>query len=397
MSLFGSKKHIHNAVVFDIDSTSIAGGVFEYTLSSEGTILSIRTLYEKRKSITDGTMYPFPEFWRRTLKTFDEVALAVFLQSFISFDEVYVNVSAPWASSQKQTVRYEKQKTFEITSELIDSLVEQELETPLSKNLDFHDHKVTLIDRRTLKYMCDGYPVKNPFGKHVQEIIIESLVTVMSEESFVGFESIIEKHFHRSAHFIANTFVSYDELTRALPNVDDALILDVSGSMTEMFVVRSDYLQQFAAFPLGTYTVANVLAHKRKMSVAEAYHLIHMAYREELDMEYRTSLDNDIYESFRIWLKGFYETLASVSKQGLVNNVLVLKISREDYGWFSSLLLSCHEITEHMRGNGRLTLMNIMDARTNTLHSESTDDELALVAECIGNHAIAPLYRKTKL
>src|SRR5690606_13223436 len=140
-------------------------------------------LFEIRESISEGKSYPFAEFWRRTKKTFDSVAFKVYQQSLIPFEDIFINVSAPWASAQKQTLHYEKKNEFVFTQELADSLIEKKLATPLSKNLDYHRHKVSLIDRRTIKVSCDGYPTRNPFGKSIREVAIDSLITVLSDDS----------------------------------------------------------------------------------------------------------------------------------------------------------------------------------------------------------------------
>lgn len=384
--MFNSKTHKKNIIVFDIDSTTIAGGIFEYTYTDKGEIHSIRNLFEIRESISEGKSYPFTEFWRRTQKTLESVVFKVYEQSFIPFEDIFINVSAPWTSAQKQTLHYEKKKEFIFTQELTDALIEKKITAPLSKNLDYHGHKVSLIDRRTIKVSCDGYPTRNPIGKNIYELSIDSLVTVISLDSKKGFEDIIEKHFHRLPQFISNTFVSYDDVIQVLPDIDNALVLDVSGSMTEMFIIRHDYLEQTAAFPLGTHTIIGSIAHRRNISHLKAHRLIHLAYEGTLDTRYYQELKEEIDTAFRTWLKNFYAILDVFTQQGLINNTLVLKIDRKDYSWFSQLIMESDEILEHLKGKGRFILINIMDAREKNIHHNSKDEELALVAECIGNH-----------
>lgn len=375
---------IKNNIIFDIDSASIAAGIFEYAYDVKGGCLSIRELYSLRKKITDGSLYSFEEFWRRSQKVLQEVSEELYTQSLIPIHEIYCNVSSPWASSQKRQIVYSKKKPFIFTQELADELIEKELSSSLKKNLDYHDHDVDLIDRKTIAFRSNGYPARSPVGKEMSDIEIDSLVTVMSRQTKEAFEHIIERTFHRLPTFTSNIFISYFDVQKSLVNVDDAVIIDVAGEMTEVMIVKNDHLQIIGTLPHGIHHILRAMAKMLGVSISKAHKLAQLLYSSHLEKDYEEHIEEALHKSYSYWLKDFYNFCDEASKKGLLPKTIVMKTYGDTMSWFETLLLSSDELSEHMHARATVEVVHLHASREKeSINVDIVDPEMRVIASSI--------------
>ena len=88
-----SKKDQH-IIIFDIDSSSIGGGLFRYSFDANNVVSSVKELYTTRMNIGVLDKDHFEEFFIATQKTLNTVARDIYLQSRMGVDRIYLNVSA---------------------------------------------------------------------------------------------------------------------------------------------------------------------------------------------------------------------------------------------------------------------------------------------------------------
>lgn len=369
-----------NHIIFDIDSTTIGGGIFRYDYDSKGVLVGRRELFVVRKKITNGSNYSFDDFLNKTLKTLHDVASEVYLQSLITIDTIYCNVSAPWMSSQKRKVTYTKNKPFIFTADLEKKLVEKELSISLKKNLDYAQHDVALIDRQTVNIYGNGYAARKPLGTSMTDVCIHSLVSVMSRDTKKLFEEAIEKVFHRDLVFVSNTFVSYQALRTRLPHTNDAIIMDISGELTEVLVVKKDNLVHIGSIPVGSNHVVRTLSTMLAVPYAKADHLL-SAHQESFDLEYISKIQQLIKKSFRVWFKEFFNLCDEYSKKGLLPGNIVLRCDPSYASWFDEMILGEDMLQEHIHTADRVNLQHF-DAVIGDLKSNS-DIELAVISDFI--------------
>lgn len=380
-------KKIHskkNIIIFDVDSSSIAGGIFEFNFDVKQECLGARELFTMRKDIINTSHNNFDEFWKRTKNKFTEVAEEVHLQSMIEIDEIYCNVSAPWSSSQKREISYAKKKEFVFTQELADELIEKELGSPLSKNLDYHKHHVELIDRKTIAVYGNGYPTRNPIDKKMNEVKIDSLVTVMSEDTKKEFEHIIEKAFHRIPEFTSNIFMSYYDAQKSLPQHNDAITIDVSGELTEVIIMTNDHLKILGTLPIGVNSIIRKVANELGENFSKAKKHVELLQLGSLDSGYAAKVQVALGNAYQLWLREFYNFCDSASKQGLLPNTIIMKTYAGVMNWFETLLLSSDELSEHMHARAQINVVHLHTERIKEkIDLQISDPELRVVAHAL--------------
>lgn len=380
-----------NIIIFDIDSGSIAAGLFEYGYDKKNQLVQVRALYQIRKNITDGTHYSFDEFWVRTKKTLDTVAREVHLQSLVPLDGVYCNVSSPWVSAQRRVINYSRSKPFVFTQELADSLIAKEIDSPLAQNIDYANHSVELIDRHTVDVFGNGYSLRRPLGQEMTELNLHTLISVMSIDTKLKFTEIIERHFHREAVFLSNTFVAYNEVQENLPDTNSSIVLDISGEVTDILDIKKDHLDHVGVIPVGIHSVVRDFANKKGIALVKAYKLLELFSRGKIDPDYEKEIRISLSESFLLWLKPFYSAIDEIARHGLLSNVLVIKMDQRHRAWFEELLLSREELSQHMHARP-IQIQHILDEgrphRLGFSILDSKDIELNILADYLGIHSL---------
>jgi hypothetical protein len=369
-------KHI---IIFDIDSTSIAGGLFRYTYTEKKELIETKSLYSLRKNITSGNEYPFDQFFNKTLSTLKAVAEEVYLQSLIPLDDIYCNVGTPWVNAYKKNISYKKDKPFLISSELIHEILEKELKNSTRKNSFHKDHDIELINRETLAIYGNGYKLRNVRNQSLSEITLQSLSSVMSQSTKESFSHIIEKVFHRLPHYLSNTATSYQYTQKSFPHINDTFIVDVSGEVTEVLVIQNDVLEHIGSIPVGEYGIIRSLRDILNIPFAKAKSILVLHHENNLDTEYSQSIDDALHTSFRVWFKEFFNLCDTYAKKGLLPRNIILRSHNDVYNWFEYMILEQDILSEHMHATGPIQLQPMFSQNI----IPDVDTELSVIAEFI--------------
>lgn len=349
-----TEKSLQQYIVFDIDSNSVAAMVVQKQGGHDHVVAYQRTDIHGEKNLS------FDEFFLKTQRILSDLAES--MSSKLNSDDfaVYVNLSAPWVSSQKRILEYKKQKDFTFTEELVRDMITAEIERPLSDNNDYADYNlVSLIERRTLDVYVNGYPTRQPYGETAKTIELHALSSVMSTETKEVFESIIERYFHRVPVFFSNTFMNYQSVKTVLPYQDNVIIVDVSGRTTEVSVIKSDHLTHLGSFPLGSDQVIRDLAQTLSFSLKKTYSMIEMLDSETLDAVYQKRIQKAMSESFHVWKKSFYAFIEKIAKDGVLPSDICLLTTPALQGWYIEQLLSADELMVHMHAGHTVSVVDM--------------------------------------
>lgn len=369
-------------IVFDIDSSTIGAGLFRYGYDIKNNCIEVTELSSIRKNIINGSEYPFESFFERTLKTLAAVAESIYLESMIPLDGVHCNMGMPWMSAQKRSIKYKKDTPFLFTQELAEELIEKELSLSFSKNIDYANHDVALLDRQTVGVYANGYPTRNPIGKEMKDLSIESLTSVISKVTKQSFIDVIERVFHRVPEFTSNTFIRYQEVTKNLPHIDNAIVLDISGEVSEVLVIKDDHIKNIGSLPVGMHTIIRSLRDQLNIPIEKAKKMLHLYHDQKLDQEYAKSIDINIHNAFTEWFKPFFNLIDEYAKQGLLPHTIILRTHASYLGWFEYMFLKEDMLHEHIHTQGQIEVIDALNIESYANHN---DYELAGIAHYIGN------------
>ena len=365
-------------IIFDIDSSSVGALVFERGFNTKTKKNTYRELFSIREDIIKSEKLDFDMFFLETLSTFQHVAEKLIYYTDGSLEDIFVNISAPWVSSQLRNVHYEKEKGIVVNKQLIDHIVEKELSEPLHHTRDFREHKdLVHIEHRVLDIFLNGYKTNKFNNKKVRDIDIHTLVSVMSSQTHKDFLHIIEKVFHRGAQFFSNNFMFYHTAVSHFPDEHNMVLLDISGEITEILVSVSGELSKIGTIPVGVHFLKRHLSQELSLSIEKVESLLRMYQEEFLDRAHHKPLEKAMDVAFRKWLKYLYDFFAEVGKEHLVPHVFVILTPQILHDWFFDRMRSADEIKEHMARGKDISIMHIKEVQQQKTTEGISDDSLS--------------------
>lgn len=384
-----AKKQEHTSLLFELDSGSVAVSVSHFEQGVHHPVsesFSTRAMLDHTES--------FEQFFAHALKKLDDIAHKA-LKHTSSVDSIYVSVSAPWMSSQKRVVQHTDKKGFIVTEKLLAKLIAKELDHPLSKNLDFHKHhhELEIFERRTVDIYVNGYPTLNAVSpKKVHDVAIHSLTSVMTQTTKRALEHVIERVFHRTPKLISNTFVLYHTLKTKVPDINNAMILDVGGTHTEVFVIRDDHLKDIARFPKGASQLKEDLANILDVQRIKAQSLMSLYTKEVLSDEYSREINAAMEHVYRSWLKSWYEVCDVLSAKKLLPSTICLITPPYLSSWLRFHILQSDEISEHLHVSDRINIIDLPQYLNLSLKEQANikvQDQEILPFACVVSHLIS--------
>lgn len=345
-----AKKQQHISVVFDIDSASIGVAVVGYI--PERRIPQCE-YFSKRVQLD--TSHSFENFFAKTLRTLETLGHEALRNTPRAIDDVYLGLSVPWVSSQKRIINYsEGGKEFTFTREHAQKIIAQELSEPLAKNLDYHDYDdLEIFERRTVDIYLNGYPSLYPFKgtTPVKDVQIHSVTSVISGTTKKSLVHAIERVFSREPVLISNTIVQYKALETFIPNEDSAMIIDMGGTNTQIFVVHDDHLTDIASFPVGREQVVQEVVQRANVSLEKARSLISLFTSRTLEEEYQKQLSSVMIEAYRVWMKPWFELCDTLSAKKLLPSTLCITAPDDISAWLRYHILQTDELMEHIHSS----------------------------------------------
>ncbi len=158
-----------------------------------------------------------------------------------SINNIVVSIDAPWQETSVRTEHFEGKEPFVFTKALVAKAME--------KTGCASEDKV-ICDERVVGTLLNGYETHDPYGKsaHRAEIII--LSSLIKQSVVGGVTAILRGLYHtKRIEIIAGSSLRYQALRAAFPHEHNALILDATGPVVSIELVRNDLLVAISETP----------------------------------------------------------------------------------------------------------------------------------------------------
>ena len=230
--LFTRKKRIESAVLIDISADSVAGA---YAYAVEGELPVV--LYTQRLPIETRAGEARARAMLRALQTLGEtliregapmLARATGSGSAAGF---FVSVDAPWQKTSVRTEYLEQKTPFTFSKSLVAAALKR-------SRAASPDH--VLVDESIIGTILNGYETRDPYGKQAQRASIVVLASLIDEEVARGIQAALRGLYH-TTHIssLSGCSLRYQAMRVAFPHEHDALILDATGLLTSIVLVRN--------------------------------------------------------------------------------------------------------------------------------------------------------------
>lgn len=238
MSFFSDlsgKKRTTSVALIDIGVSSVAGAYAQY---AEGELPVL--LYTRRLPIEIRGEESHETAMLRALALVGEALIRegtpILLRATGSghSDAVLVSVDAPWQTTSVRTEYFEEKKPFTFSKSLVATALENTSEAPVGK---------FLADESIIGTILNGYETRDPYGKEVHRASIVILTSLIDERVAESIHGVLQDLYHtKNILSIAGSSLRYQAMRTAFPHERDALIVDTTGPITSIALVRRDLL-----------------------------------------------------------------------------------------------------------------------------------------------------------
>lgn len=255
------KKDTESVVLIDIGADSVAGAYATFTKGGQPTLLYTRRLPVEAHS------GEAPE--KAMLRTFDVLGNALICEGAPallratgsgSAESIFVSIDAPWQKTLVRTEHFEQDEPFLFTKTMVTEALEKASSAPAGK---------ILVDESIIGTTLNGYETRDPYGKKTNRAAIIVLTSYIDEHVAKGIQAALRSLYHTEDILpIAGSSLRYQAMRTAFPHERDALILDATGQMASLALVRGGMLVTLLEIPHPTKD-APVWVHRVSTSLKE--------------------------------------------------------------------------------------------------------------------------------
>lgn len=246
MALFGPKSR--GVVLIDIGSGSI-GGAFAYTRKGEPLVLC----YSTRIDIVERADETLEEAMLRTL---DAVCIQLVREGAPTFSReagpthiemVVTSIAAPWQQTDIRTVQIAEEHPFVFTRQLMERAVAG-IPTAADR---------VVADRSVVATTLNGYETERPWGKHARKAEMTVLTSTLPRLAAKNITAALRKAFHaHTVELVSFAPVAYAVVSSLYPLHKEYLLLDISGSATEVLLVKNGVVASVETLAQGVRDIA---------------------------------------------------------------------------------------------------------------------------------------------
>lgn len=244
------KKKKENILIFDIGSASVGGAVVTLEKDEKPTVV-----FSTRSQMAFQEELDFKHFVHSMLTVLLNVGMELRSGGIPKIeggiDRVLCVLSSPWYISQTKVFDINKDKSFKITDDLLNDLI-QEAKKSHGKDAVQVEGNPVFIEESIIQSKINGYPVDDSSGHETDHLDITIYTAIMSLDVHERIKKMINKVFNVD-DFIFKSFTSasYGVIRDLFQKEKNFLLVDVSGEMTNVSVIHDTVLHDSASFPIG--------------------------------------------------------------------------------------------------------------------------------------------------
>ncbi len=381
------------AMIFDIGSGSVGAALVGFT---QGELPKI--FYTTRKKIQISKNLQAQKLLLHMTKALQEAFSDIEREGFphvrftffenIKPDLMLYVLASPWHTSQVRFVRKKESRPFRVKTDLLGNLVHHELTEFLkahtsSEITENKNHAHELIEGDILDVELNKYSTKNPIDKVVHDLGVTLFATSAPTDFVDSLRAIAERAQHGILNrFASFTFAFFTVVRDVWHENRNYFLLDISGEVTDLSVVKDGKLLETRSFPFGSNTVVRLLASRLGLTILESESLLVTFYGGHLSVSH--SMRSVIKSAGSEWTSFFSRELKEISSQILLPRDIFLTADEPYALWFKGIIES--ENIRSLTPTGKPFSVILLDGKVFSQHclfAPGADKDPFLVIESI--------------
>jgi hypothetical protein len=306
--------HTHVVLIFDIGSGSIGGALA--SVSPEGTTIH----YSIRRELPPTRRNNSEEFLSSLKYSVSLVAECLHKDGLKELKKLnipttkisksYCILSSLWYVSELRDLKVRREKPFVVTISHIEGLIERQSSYVKSSQLLTYAEESTdelvKLDHKIIDVRINGYATSAPYGKSANELEASVYLSLTPKIVPTTIDRAISKFFHpEEMHFHSVGLTTFTVLRDLFSTTDDYMFLDISGELTDVFVIKNGALKEAASFPIGSETIVRSLSKKLRTSYESALSKASLALSEKSDESHSSKTIKSLAEAQKKWSESF--------------------------------------------------------------------------------------------
>jgi hypothetical protein len=292
---FGGRDKSKKIILFDFRSSSVAASII--TIDEEISLPKI--LFTRREHYYFSEAPQAEEFIMRA-----HIALKKLITEINHFkikdpdventiSEVRILYGAPWYTPNFIDIHHEQDKDFIFTSELLAKIIKN-----TDKKLEINPD-TEIIEKNLSSILINGYETIDPFKKKTKDVKLSVYLSYVATETKYEIERIIKNGLHTdNIYSHSHTAVLHSFLKSNFHTVNNYVLLDVSGEMTEITIVRNSFFKKHITVPAGSHIFSRKLAEISGYDLHTAWSHLNIFLEQKNEPKIKKKIEN-IFEDIK--------------------------------------------------------------------------------------------------
>jgi len=237
--------------------------------------------------------------------------------------DALLSFSSPWFLSQSKRIHIAEEKAFVITERFLHDIMEKERDL-FEKEVSPQGAKgvssasVVTLEQAVTNTKINGYPLDNSIGKKTKLFDISLYTSCTPNQVVDGVFQVLSKHTHLSHDKVyAHTFpfITHSVLGIIYPTLSDYMIMDVTGEVTDITLVRDNSIAKTVSFPSGRNLMIRQIGTTCGVSPEIAESILHIYTSGRGDESVARQMEEVCNNVGREWDVYFNEALTGLSEK----------------------------------------------------------------------------------
>jgi len=217
-------------------------------------------------------------------------------------------VSSPWCLSKIKTSSYKKDEPVHINSKLMELTQEDNQKSPEEVEAGYR-----LIEKKIIQAKLNGYITNKPLSKKAKEIEISTFEGKILKE-------MVEKVFYSSGRLSAENIMFHSFTLSAFSTIGDIfgdkdyLLMEITGEITELTVIKNDLIVKTASFPKGKNLFLRKISEEFDVGSDISLSFIKLYYERKSEKNFHSRIKEIMSQSEIEWFNQFKETIESIKE-----------------------------------------------------------------------------------
>lgn len=326
MGLF-SRTDPNTELFLDIGSGSVSAALVYFPDAKEKNKKPTVLVFATNK-IPVSEDVSFDTFFSGMRKALEASLIEVLKQKKHVPRQVRCFLASPWYVSKTRSLIYQKNTEFMVTEKLVSELFEKEIADCTNEELKRYKDAgddARIIEKRTTSISLNGYPIENPIGKKTNSLEMTLFLSISPELILHTIESIIKRHISpRSIHFHPFILSAYMVAREVILSVQDFIMIDVGGEVTDMLLIRGGNISGTVSFPFGNHFLYRRIASEFVISIEDARTMFSLLVDGTLEADRKTRLEKVLSSAHTGWMEAFQNALSKINKERVVPETIIL-------------------------------------------------------------------------